>query len=486
LTDRVRARNVEAVSDGISRSWNDLHRLRASFGAPRSRVDDQVMRGVARALGATAVPLCARELGGAAARRAWAVALLRVIAQVAGERVRVELRAVVAGGGDEAKLAALSLLAELGDETATAQFEDPREVHKQSLAKFASQLASPAEIASAADLLVSRLPPEEIVELLEAFSETDPDRARALGDELAARVDLDVSARGEVSRVVAPLRLRAAGERAARSPARPLGRPALLTGLRHLDGRVVIAVARRVASEARWRSLATLCSAAGALDQVFYDDDTTPRRVRDELIAPLLDDGYARFAITTEGARRLVAAAARRAVAAGHALPSPYYLGRDLLGRAHTHLGRAPGPDRAALLGRAIDLLAAGNADRARPLLEHCAAAGPDDADALSNLGLCRFAQGEFAGAMTALERALWLEPAWPLHHWNLAAAAHRAGELAACARALRGFLEHSGDALAAAIDPEHARRVALARRFLADHLHHRRVRDPDLGLAPV
>ena len=306
-------------SDGISRSWIDLHRVRASFDAPRTVADEHAVRAIARALGATAVPLCARELSSPPPRRAWALALLRVIAQVADDRVRAALRAVAAeAASDEAKLAALALLAELGDEATTARFADPRRMHRQSLARFASQLATPAEVASAADLLVSRLPPGEIVEFVEAFSEADPERARELGDELAARVDLDLAARGELSRVTAPLRLDGG-----RSPARPLGRPALLTGLRHPDGRVVIAVARRVAGEQRWRSLATLCTVAGALDEVFYDDDTTPRRVRDELIAPRLADGYARFPVATVAARRLVAAAARRAVSAGHALPSP-------------------------------------------------------------------------------------------------------------------------------------------------------------------
>lgn len=473
------------MSDGISRSWIDLHRLRASFEAVPRRAEAAELRTLARTLAAIAVPLCARELAGSPVRRAWAVTLLRVIAQVADERVRVELRAVASSThSDDAKLAALALLAELGDEHTTAQFADPRQAHQQSLAKFASQLATPAEVASAADLLVSRLPPDEIVEFVEAFSEADPERARELGDELAGRVDLDLSARGELSRVTAPLRLD--GDR---SPARPLGRPALLTGVRHPDGRVVIAVARRVAGEQRWRSLATLCASTGALDEVFYDEDTTPRRVRDALIAPLLADGYARFAITTLAARRLVASAAQRAVSAGRTLPSPYYLGRDLLGLADSHLlprsgSLAYSPDRAALLGRAVDLLAAGSAERARPLLEHCVAAGPDDADALASLGLCRFAQGEFAGAMVALERAVWIEPTWPLHQWNLAAAAHRAGELGRCARALRGFLDQASEPLAAAIDPEHAHRVALARRFLVDHARELRSA-ADHGLAP-
>ncbi|MEZ4403451.1 MAG: hypothetical protein R3B06_25725 [Kofleriaceae bacterium] len=474
-----------AGPDGTSSSWTDLQRLRASFGT-RARVDEPGLRALARTLGATAVPLCGRMLAGSADERAWALELMRTIAQVADERVRHELRTATGRAlTDEAKLAALALLAELGDEETTARFADPRQMHQQSFSRFAGQLASPAEVASAADLLVSRLPPRELVEFVEAFSETNPERARELADELAARVDLGVAARGELSRVVAPLRL----VRRPSSPARALGRPSLLAGLRHPDGRVVVVVARRVPGEPRWRALAILCAADGALDAVRYDDDATPRGVRDTLIAPLADDGYARFTLTTSAARRLVTGAARRAVTAGPALPSAYYLGRDLLGLGHSHLadGGVPAdePDRGALLGRAIDLLAGGAPARARPLLEHCARVGPDDADAHGHLGLCRYALGDYVGAVEALRRAVWLEPAWPLHHWNLAAAAHRVGDVAGCAQALHGFLDHAGDRLAAAIDHEHARRVALARRFLADHGALRRGQLDDQGLAP-
>ena len=471
-------------TDGISRSWGDLHRLRASFGVVRTRADEAGLRAMARSLGATAVPLCARELGDDPERRAWAIELLRTIAQVADERVKAELRALTERPcADAAKLAALALLAELGDETATARFRDPKQMHQESLARFARQLATPAEVASAADLLVSRLGADELVEFVEAFSEADPDRARALGDELAARVDLDVAARGELARVTAPLWL-ATG----RAPARALGRPALLIGQRHDDGRVVITVARRTSAEPRWRALIVRCEPDGALAAIHYDDDTTPRRVRDELVAPVEAEGFERFAITTAAAQRVVALAARRAVAAGHALPSPYYLGRDLLGLGDAHLAERPlGPDRGRLLGRAIDLLAAGSPERARPLFEHCAATGPDDADAHAHLGLCRLALGDARGAAEALTRAAWLEPAWPLHHWNLAAAAHRAGDLVLCARALHAFLDHAGDPLAHAVDHSHARRVDLARRFLADHgaLRRGHVDADDQGLAP-
>ena len=110
-------------NEGISGSWAGLHRLRASFDKPRTRAEERVLVDDARVLGATAVPLCARELASTtcADHRAWAVTLLRALAETSGDRVRAALREVAAGtAADDAKLAALGLLAELGDETATS------------------------------------------------------------------------------------------------------------------------------------------------------------------------------------------------------------------------------------------------------------------------------------------------------------------------------------------------------------------------------
>ena len=118
-------------------------------------------------------------------------------------------------------------------------------------------------------------------------------------------------------------------------------------------------------------------------------------------------------------------------------------------------------------------------------MLRAIAAASKTTPDAQAHLGLCRFRLGDFPAAVAALTRAAWLEPARPLHHWNLAAAAHRAGDPATCARALHAFLDHAGDPLAHTIDASHGHRVALARRFLVDHGALRRGRADDHGLAP-
>lgn len=467
---------------GVSGSWAGLHRLRASFDRPRTPTEERVLLDLARTLGATAVPLCARALAGAAdpERRAWAVALLRALAEAVADRVRAALGEVTAGAaGDDAKLAALGLLAELGDETATARFVDPARVHQQSLLRFATQLDSAADVASAAELLVSRLPGDELVQFVEAFAEASPDGARRLADELCARVELDVATRSELLRIAAPLRLSCPPP-----AARPLGRPALLAGLRHPDGRTVVAVARRspppsgVPTRRRWRFLCVLCDPAGTITTAHYRDDATLASLREDVVTPLEAAGYERFTISAPAARRLVGTAARRTVGGGGALPSAYYLGRDLLGITDGHVVNGKAGEPAALLGRAVDLLAAGDSLRARPLLEHYVAGAPDDAEAVSSLGLCLLAQDELATALRQLERAARLEPAWPLHHWNVAAAAHRAGELRACARALREFLARADDPVAASIDPGHGRRVSIARRFVADHARLERAAD--------
>ena len=232
----------------------------------------------------------------------------------------------------------------------------------------------------------------------------------------------------------------------------------------------MIAIARRVAGERRWRSLCVLIDATGALTDVLYRDAGTLAELRDRVIEPIAVEGYDRVAMTPTSARRLVGFAARRAVALGRPLPSGYYLGRDLLELADSHLQGERSPDAAALLGRALELLATGDRARARPLLELVVRRQPDDAEAVSGLGLCLLGLGEHDAAVRALARAAELDPAWPLHHWNLAAAAHRAGRLDVCADALVAFLARADEPAAATIDAGHHRRVAIARRFVADH----------------
>ena len=139
----------------------------------------------------------------------------------------------------------------------------------------------------------------------------------------------------------------------------------------------------------------------------------------------------------------------------------------------------------AALLGRGVDLLAAGEADRARPLLERHAAARPDDAEGASSLGLCLLALAENTAARVALERAAALEPGRALHRWNLAAAAHREGRLGGCYLALVTYLAlaEAGAADHAGTDPA---QLAVARHFVADYERVARLESPELGAAEL
>ena len=171
-------------------------------------------------------------------------------------------------------------------------------------------------------------------------------------------------------------------------------------------------------------------------------------------------------------ARALTATAAQRAAAVPQRLTSAYYLGRDILDLADLHLGPRPGGGEVEMLiGRAVDLFAAGDLARAHQLAAACARLAPGNADVASTLGLCFLAAGELTAAAEWLARAAAIEPAWPMHHWNLAAVHHRADCAPACALALAAFLQASERAAVVLEDAAHAERIALARRYVAAHL---------------
>jgi hypothetical protein len=471
------------VGSARETTFEKLHRLAASFAAPRSSARDRATLRLAVELGAIAVPCCARELAGLVpARRAWARELLGAIAiepEPGGpgeDRVRRAVRDLLEGPAtDDAKIDALALLAELGEVSVPASFADPAAIQRRSVEELVGHLTTTESIASAAALVSEGLEPAAIVELVEALSEIAPAAAQRLVGELGARVDVDPELRGDLQRVTAPLALvdprGAAGDRAPDAAALA-PRPSLVEIHRHPAGRIVVAIARRVPDQRRWRAMSVLIDEDGALIDGWYDADCAPRKVTAEVLAPLGAQGFAGGAATPAAARRMVAEAACRAVALGVGLPPAYYPGRDLLELGDAHLAGRPAPDPlTTALSRAVDLLAAGELARARPLLEHCTCHAPDDALAASSLGLCLSAQGDVAAALPWLERATRLEPAWPLHHWNLAAAAHQAGRLDACYLAMVRFLARSGvPAARAAHDPEHGDRVRLAERIVVEH----------------
>lgn len=421
-----------------------------------------------RSAGRVAIPLLSRELGGECdRRRALARVLLWELVTDHRDRIVDAMHELLHGGGaDGGKAAAIGVLAELGVGETTATFTDPRDVQRRSAAQLAAHLETRADIASAADLLVHELDADDLLNVVEAMADAAPARTTSLVDELSARLDLDGAVRSELRRIVAPLVLDAPVSGADR---RSPGRPALLALLEDAAGHRVVVVSRRAPDRAGWRNFAALIDVDGTLDDCLYEDDSTPEVLDRDVVGTLIDQGYRRAPASVGAARAIVATAARRAAGSARGLPSAYYLGRDLLGLGDTHLAnRVRASHLATLHGRAVDLLAAGEHARARPLLEHCSRLAPDDADVAASLGSCLLAAGELDAARAQLELAARLEPTWSLHHWNLAAAHHKAGDLGGCWRALRDYLTRATGASDLG-DAGHTDRLAVAHRFVAD-----------------
>jgi hypothetical protein len=500
-------------------SFEDLRRLATCF----DRHDARGARKAILRLGGTALPLLLRELGSSQPARAQlACGLIAELAagdaELRGRAVRA-LQALAASArsatrDDDIKARALSLLGELGVAAASAVFSDPEAVQRRSAAALAEQLGSDADVAAAADLMARRLDPEEMVSLLEIMTETTPEPAARLIHELSGRTDLEGSVRSDVRRLGAasraatwtpPAEPASAGRRRSRArpsaseerrphggsaaPAagataasasgptalRPTRLPGTVSALILDDGRgsqVVVAVRRR-GSQRRWRRFAVLIGADGALEDCLYEDDVPASELGDPRNAPLvcglLAEGYRLLGDDPARGRALAAAAARLAATIPHRLTSAYYLGRDILELGDVHLGpRDSLGELATAIGRAVDLLAAGDVARARELALLCARVAPDNPDVSSTLGQCYLATGELTAAAEWLGRAAAAEPAWPMHHWNLAAVHHAAGCPAACADALAAYLAAvERQPLSDRGDDE---RVTVARRYIAAH----------------
>ena len=447
-----------------------LRDLAESFGGARTERRKRELCALAASMGSVAIPMCLRQLDGPdAEHRAWAAELLEAIAGAAPAlrgRIVPALhdRAAAPAVPDDVKVAALALLADLGEPVSAATFRDPGAIHRRSLGELADLLTCRPDVAFAADLLVTQLDPDALIDFVDGLTQTAPARTRHLIDELLVRTDLEPALRGELARIAAPLAL-IESEPLAEEPRRR----ARIVCLRHPGGRLVV-IATRKGAAGRARCLVLLVDDGELIDGL-YRDDAAPPAIEAELLAPLVADGYVPVTRRHAAVRELLVAAARKTIAAGDELPSAYFLGRDLLDLGDAHHPARVQPDVATtLLGRAVDLLAAGEPERARPLLERCIDLAPDDPDAASSLGLCLLSAGDLDGARRHLERAARLEPAWPLHAWNLAAIAHRQGRAQACDAAMRRFLELSRRPGPLAADPDQPARIALATRLVADH----------------
>lgn len=446
-------------------AFADLRRLSDWFSTSQllARSSLHIERIIER-LGATAVPLLGRELrSGDPRRREASRAALASLAQddEVRTRVLVELRAITTSddGRDEIKVCALGLLAELG-ERSTARFSDPSAIQQRSALALAKQLGSDADVASAADLMVRQLDESDIVQMLEVMAGCAPPAAERLAAELVLRLDLPVETRERIAGTTSAI-AGAPTPRTVPADRRRAARPTQVAVLVDASARLVVVSSRKVLGERRWRRWAVLIGASGRIDDCLHEDDGAEDGDAAPLIANLCADGYRVASTELEHARGVVTSAAKQTPNLG----SSYYVGRDLLDLGDAHLGGRP-TQKSATLARALEHLSAGEADRAETLLARCDRNNPDAAAATAAILL---AKNEPAAAVEALERALAVEPEWPLHHWNLAVALHQLADHSGCFHALRRFVSTSALPTGLYADPAQPGRVACAERMMGE-----------------
>ncbi len=456
----------------------DLRRLADWFSTSPTRPSLHVERIVTR-LGATAIPLLGREIASSNAHRrdAARAALGRLASD--GElrgRVIAELQAITDGASasdDAGKVSAVGLLAELGEKR-VARFANPSAIQHSAAVALAAQLDTAADVAAAVDLMVAQLADDDLVQLVAIMAEAAPVAAHRVAGELGVRLDVAAELRERVAEVAL---LGAPEPPATNKPSRPThvhlmiespanaGRAAPPEAVRSVidrEARVVVVAIRKISGERRWRRWAVLIANERIEDCLH--EDLTGELDATGLVDKLVEDGYRVASTELERAKTLVAAAAR---ASGESLPSPYYLGRDLLELGDAHLSRARARPAVAAIGRAVELIADGDVARAKLLLARC----DESADSAAAMAACLLAQARADEAVPHLLRACELEPSWPLHHWNLAAAYHVIADAALCRQALRRFVATSAGSGSTALagDPDQPARLASANRMIAE-----------------
>lgn len=439
-------------------------------------------------LGTTALPLCLRELGSDHAGRArWAEALIAHIGALAEHRERVvDGLQRLAGQSRESAPAlcerACNLLADLGarlgpgdrsggrsgghpagtqggaqgggpggrpGEQSIYEIREPDIGDPDALRALVSQLRTPAEVALAADRVLVELDGEEVIALVDGLGDTDPVRAIWLADELLLRNDLGEHIRHALRRVRAPL-----DESGVARPRPPggqgldLAQVAVLLG-RRPGGRQVVIASRPLGAPApdRVRVLCLLATGDGTLIDGLHGRDFPARRLEREVLAPLRQRGYRFTMASPEQGAQEVRRMARATLRLGRPLPQAFYLGRDLLGIYDQHVaGLRAAPGDSPLLERGLQLLLEGSPERARPILERFVRRAPDHAEGRAALARCLVALDVLEPARAHLLQAMALDPDNPLHHWNLAAIAHRQGRPGGCYLALLDYLDLVGD----------------------------------------
>lgn len=448
-----------------STAFVDLRRLADWFGSLRSTGGPGVsIERIVRRLGAVCIPLLGRELVSRdPKRRDAARTALAYVAIDSRPRVVAELRRIASSdASDDTKVAALGLLAELG-ERSTAKFTDAKAIQHRSAIALATELDNPADVAAAVDMMVQQLDDDEIVNLVGVMVNASTGAAYHLAVELCARLDVSADTRERIANL-------ALGNTVPLPVHDRRARPVHVAVLADATGRVVVVASRKIPGERRWRRWAVLIDAHGGIDDCIHEDHAGIDADHAPVVANLVADGYTVASSDLERARGLVAAAARHSASATEhpdRLPAAYYLGRDLLDLGEAHLGgRVHAHPTSTTLGRAVELIADNELPRAQLLLARCEDNNPD---ALAATATCLLAQNRPAEALAPLQRAIELEPDFALHHWNHATALHQLGDATACYHALRRFLATSQRPTGLYGDPDQPGRVALASRLLAD-----------------
>jgi len=478
-------------SGNLSFSFTKLRALTDGFDSVRSDgglppAGERAALDMVAQVGKAAIPLCSRHLLAEDDSEAtWAYSLLLHLARSSEEarpRVIASLRHLAESDAthDTRKVLALALLTELDAALPDVELRDLGATRERSLHELAQCLDTPAEIARAAHLLLMRLREEEVLELIDELADAEPRHAELLIDELLIRDDVAERCMTELRQIRA--QLAEAPRRAADRPRAGLcSRAKTPYWLGHTDNgnKVVVAARRRRGSRpARQRALCCSISTDGLVLDTMYRDDFTERGVEREVIRPLRERGYQFERVDQDVARAIITRATRATRTSKGHLPQNFYLGRDLFGISDQHL---PDRDRervqrrlAPLLSRALDLMSASLHERAQPLLERYVTAASEDAEGWENLGLCRLALGDAEAAHRHLSRAARLDPTAPLHHWNLASAAHRLGRLGGCHLAMLTYLERSRLTYG-----ERERRLK-AERLVAEYVRFARIEYPD------
>lgn len=469
---------------GPESAFVDLRRLADWFASlaaqPHRALSPALIERIVIRLGATSVPLLGRELCARDAKRREAarVALAQLATKTpARSRVIAELHRIAqSDAGDDGKVCALGLLAELGERGA-ARFSDAPAIQRRSALALATQLDNAADVAAAADMMIHQLSEHEIVHMIDVMVGASAGAAYHLAVELCARLDLATDTRERIADLAlgqtAPLPV------VARAP-----RPTHCAVLVDTTGRAVVVASRAIRSlgsgKRHWRRWAVLIGAHGAIDDCLHEELSGADGDHGPLVASLVADGYRVATTDLERARGIVAAAARHAaewqielpLGDQHAPPrltSAYYLGRDLLDLGEAHLGgRAHAHPTSNTLGRAVELIASqlpGDIPRAQVLLARC----DDSADVAAATAACLITQQRYAEAHVHLARAIELEPDFALHHYNLAAVLHQLGDASGSYQALRRFLATSSNATGLYADPDQPSRVAVATRLISE-----------------